>query len=128
MEEYDLIVGMIADDSMEMAMNDFQHYNITDVGLYNSLKEIDLGLQVVAKSKFACEQINILESKPLYGQELQKAVAIARHNRQRGSQVLEKNKLKFRNQGVYLDEIIQYEKSYFSTNEWRNEYDEMGRL
>ena len=123
MNEYDLIVGLIADDSMEKAMSDFMNHNMTDVGLYNSLKEINLGLQVVAKTEFACKQIKILEEKALFGQELKNAASISRYYKQQGSIALDRCKRQYRKQGVYLDELIECERKYGQTNEWRNSYE-----
>ncbi len=119
MKDYDLIVGLIADDSMEIAMKNFMQNNITDKGLYESLKAVDIGIQVVAKTKFACKQIEILEENRLFGNELLKADELAHYTRRKGKGAFEKCKMQYKNKGMTLEEIIEHEKEYSKTKYWR---------
>ena len=103
----DIIVGPIADDSINEVMKRFMDSQITDKAFIESIKAIDYGIQYVAKTEFACSQIKILTEQELDGDELERATQIAFERRREGSLAAQKMQLEYRNVGSYLDEIIE---------------------
>ena len=63
LKKYDVIIGAIADDRMNEAMQRFSDYGLTDQGLIACLQSVDYGYQVVAKTEYACSKIEILDEK-----------------------------------------------------------------
>ena len=59
--QYDVLVGLIADDRSQRALEDFLDGNITDVCLIESLKYFELGKQYVFKTQRACDSIKIID-------------------------------------------------------------------
>lgn len=65
----DVIVGLIADDSMHGALSDFHRNILTDEGLRACLEHVNYGMQYVAKTPFACSQIEILSEQSIADNE-----------------------------------------------------------
>ncbi len=115
--EKDLIVGPIADDAMNEAMNRFVNNLITDKAFLESIKALDYGIQYVAKTEEACNCIRILEERELYGKELDDAIARTAENRKMGRSMAEKMQVQYLRQGNYFVEIlreIQQTQQHFS--------------
>ena len=104
--DYDVIIGPIADDRMNDAMRSFENYSMTDKGLYHCLKSVNYGVQVVAKTVSACNLIDIISEKPLRGRELQQAQEYAYVKRNESRDVIQEAQRFYRNDGLYLDEIV----------------------
>ena len=102
----DVIIGPIADDAMNEAMNRFMEGDITDKAFLESIRGLDYGIQYVAKTAEACRYIQILEEKRLFGQELVRAVDLSAQRRREGSSVADAMRKKYRREGKYLDELL----------------------
>lgn len=71
--DYDLIIGLIADDSMMSVMQEFFDLNVSDKVLIDSLKYVSLGKQYVCKTQKACDSVKIINSRQLTSSEISKA-------------------------------------------------------
>lgn len=69
-QSYDIIIGKIADDKMNVALEYFEKFGLTDKGLIACLQSVNYGVQYVAKSDFACSKIEILSKQWIRGKEL----------------------------------------------------------
>ena len=107
---YDLVIGSIADDKMREAMSAFIDNALTDEGLFHCLTFVNYGLQIVAKTEFACSKIEILEEKMLKGQELQNAIDYSSRKLAECRQVVNNAKRKFNDKGRTFYSIINDEK------------------
>ncbi len=102
----DLIIGPIADDAMNEAMDRFIHGLITDKAFVESIRGLDFGTQYVIKTEAACSHIEILQERKLAGQERQRAILISEERRRQGRSVADKMQELYRREGNYLDEIL----------------------
>lgn len=66
-ENYDVIIGIIADDKMTQALQRFFMGELCDAALIEAMQKVSLGKQYVAKTKEACDKthIKILQESPL---------------------------------------------------------------
>ncbi len=110
LKDYDVIIGPIADDRMNEAMQRFSDYGLTDKGLIACLASVDYGNQYVARTAFACGKIDILESKILKGKELADVRQYAEQKRSESRNVVNAMARKYQREGLYLNEIIDREK------------------
>lgn len=108
-KNYDIIIGAIADDKMNEALSRFSNYTLTDKGLAACMKFVDFGNQYVAKTEFACSKIEILDEKGLYGAEAKAINDYAYNQRNICNNIVKEMVIKYRNNGLYLDEIISNE-------------------
>lgn len=105
--EYDVIVGVIADDSMTNVLSDFYLGNITDRVLTECLKYVDLGKQYVLKTEYACSRLVLDEGKVLSDKE-RRLYRIEHTDRyMKMNSIVEDSKKKFRRQGNYFDELLE---------------------
>lgn len=103
----DLIIGPIADDAMNDVMTRFIHGDITDKAFLECIRGLDYGIQYVAKTKLACNCIEIISEKELFGKELDDAVRLSGLRRQEGRSMADTMQLKYRREGNYFDEILE---------------------
>ena len=108
-EQYDILIGPIADDRMNEAMNRFSEYALTDKGLLACLKSVNYGNQYVAKTEFACSKIEIIEKKILRGKELDDIRQYTQKKRNESRDIVVSMAQKYQRDGQYLNEIIQQE-------------------
>lgn len=109
-DNYDVIVGYIANDRMYQVLTDFFEKRITDTALIGCLSALKLGKQYVAISKKACKKITVLREHHLSKLELLclKDKSIERRNK--GISMAEEIVLKHRRDGLFFDEILRGEK------------------
>jgi hypothetical protein len=107
LENCDIVYGPIADDRMNEAMKAFSEYSLTDAGLLQCLSYVNYGVQFVAKTPFACSKIEILDEQPLYEQDIISATKYSEDKRKEGMNILKTIRIQYRNQGLYLDQIIE---------------------
>lgn len=109
-DNYDVIVGYIANDRMYQVLTDFFEKRITDTALIGCLSALKLGKQYVAISKKACKKITVLSEHHLSKLELLclKDKSIERRNK--GISMAEEIVLKHRRDGLFFDEILRGEK------------------
>lgn len=111
---YDIIIGAIADDRMNEAMQRFSDYGLTDQGLIACLQSVDYGYQVVAKSEYACSKITILEEKEIFGKEADELRKYTQEKRLESRDIVKKNAALYQRKGYYLNEIIEQEQKTYS--------------
>lgn len=107
LNNYDVIIGPIADDRMNEAMQRFSDYGLTDKGLIACLASVDYGNQYVAKTEFACSKIDILDKKILKGKELMDVKEYAERKRSKSRDIVKAMARKYQREGLYLNEIIE---------------------
>lgn len=116
LENYDVIIGKIADDRMNVAMQRFMDNLLTDKGLIACLQFVDYGKQYVAKTEFACSKIKII-NEPLElkkdGQEkeVKRIVEYSSMKRNEGRTIVDEMGSKYYGDGKRLIDIIAEEKS-----------------
>lgn len=65
LSELDIIIGEIADDRMEQALNEFKNMAITDTGFSLCLKSARMGIQYSLKTQKACDNIKLINKMTL---------------------------------------------------------------
>ena len=115
--KYDIVVGNIADDKMREAFSAFADNSLTDEGLFYCLDHVDYGMQVVAKTEYACSKISILEEKKLYGKELEDATQNAVLRRYECRNIVNEAKKKFNRVGMRLFDFIENEEKINNKND-----------
>ncbi len=110
-ENYDVIIGIIADDKMTQALQRFFTGELCDAALIEAMQKVSLGKQYVAKTKEACDKthIKILRERPLTNGEIKQAKAISQNRNQILDQLFGQLNTRYRRaQNVkYFDEIIE---------------------
>ena len=109
-KNYDVIIGSIADDRMTDAMSRFANYGLTDAGLIACLKTIKYGTQYVIKTQFACNKIEVLDEKPIYGMELDQLRDYTVQKRRECRNIVNDMAKKYQRTGLFLNEIIDQER------------------
>lgn len=108
---YDVIIGLIADDSMIPTLTQFFNGDISDKVMLECLKMVRLGKQYVLKTAKACsnDHIKIISSRTLTFKEKKMATAQASHRKDRMSSELSAIKARYRRDPSvkYFDEIIE---------------------
>lgn len=107
MDDYDVIIGKIADDKMQRAVREFVEQNITDKALVACLKEVDYGNQIVAKNEFACSLIEVLDEVQVKGQVRMSAIQFNESKRSINNRVIKEKQLLYRKSGLYIDEFVE---------------------
>lgn len=107
MSNKDIITGPIADDAMNDTMQKFLKGQITDKAFLESIRAIDYGIQYVAKTEFACSQIQIVSEQELSGSDLEFSINMASQRRQEGNRIADKIQNQYRREGKYFDEILE---------------------
>lgn len=118
-ENYDVITGLIADDSMTPTLNRFFAGDSTDKEMIACLKHVKLGRQYVLKTEKACDnRIKILEQRVLTKQEIKLEKAQNEQRINEMDSILNMYKRKFRRDETakYIDEIMK---------EWNDGTDEL---
>lgn len=110
MDKYDVIIGAIADDRMNEAVQRFTNFALTDKGLYACLKSVNYGYQYVAKSEFACSKIEVLQERTIMESEKDEIQLYSISKRQESRNVINEAAIKYQREGLYLNEIIDKEK------------------
>ena len=110
-ENYDVIIGIIADDKMTQALQRFFMGELCDAALIEAMQKVSLGKQYVAKTKEACDKthIKILRESPLTHEEIKQAKAISQNRNLILDQLFRQLNTRYRRaQNVkYFDEIIE---------------------
>lgn len=116
---YDIIIGTIADDSMSYVMDYFKDNLITNEVLERCLKTVDYGTQYVAKSEFACSKIEILDCQEITYDMVDEAKKYEAIKRTGNKTIVNELIAAHRGEGYYLQDIIKRElsnNSIFSKN------------
>lgn len=107
-DNYDVIIGPIADDNMRNAILDFSDGLLTDMALEKCLSSVDYGLQYVLKTDFACSKAKIVKEF-----DIRKDLSIpairkfSSQRRAEGDEIYREIRNSFRREGLYIDELFQ---------------------
>ena len=102
----DLIIGNIADDRMFFVLDNFFEGNISDVALVDSLSSLHLGIQYVAVTQKACDQIRILQEYNPLELELMAFKDVSELRRLEGITKANEICKKHRREGKFFDEYL----------------------
>lgn len=105
-EEYDLLIGYIANDRMFYVLDSFFEGDITDTVLLKALSALKLGRQYVAKTDRACSQIKIIKQEDLSTNQVKHYKQIGEKNRIEGARLAKSMMQKYRRDGKYIDELL----------------------
>ena len=106
-ESNDVIVGKIANDRMVVVLDWFFQGFISDIGLVESLRALNLGDQYCAVTKAACERVRIVDEKSLSANECE-TLRIKSENRRRVAvKMVDRIRLLHRRDGMSFQEIIE---------------------
>lgn len=105
--EYDMIIGYIANDRMFTVLDRFFRGDITDTALIHSLSALKLGKQYVAITKKACSQIDIVKEMSIAPEDRELLKIESERNRKSGIALANDICKKYRRDGRYFDEILQ---------------------
>lgn len=126
-EQYDVIVGPIADDRMNTAIRRFEEDALIDVALMHCLSYVQYGTQYALKTPEACSKVDILNSHVLDDNEIDQIACYAEDKREEGHDIVREMGKQFRTQGHVLSEIVShFEGGQHSANGFclGGEYDE----
>jgi DNA-binding XRE family transcriptional regulator len=106
LDDYDVVVGKIADDRMFYVLDRFFEEGITDKGLTESLSALQLGDQYAALTEKACGQIRVLERRGISELERLCIREVSEKNRKHGIETANGICRSHRREGRYFDEIL----------------------
>lgn len=106
---YDMIIGYIANDRMYTELSSFFNLTITDTALIHCLSALDLGMQYVAVTQKACDNIKILKEEALSELELLVLQDMSIKRKKAGTEIAKQIEVKYRREGKYFDEILRGE-------------------
>ena len=109
LSKYDVIIGPIADDRMNIAIKRFSDYTLTDKGLEYCLKKAEYGVQYVLKTEFACSKAEIISYHDLSEKEMDDAEVYGKNMRNKCKNIIDEASILYRNNGEYLDQLIKRE-------------------
>jgi hypothetical protein len=92
---------------MNEAINEFERGTLTDEGLLACLKAVDYGKQYVLKTDFACSKVQILTERNISYDESKEIEIYAVGKREDGKQIVDRMIRKYRNTGLYLDQLLE---------------------
>lgn len=107
-ESNDVVVGLIADDKISYVYDDFMDGNITDRCLIESLKYVKYGKQVVLRTQKAVNNLTKVGEYNLTKDMRTKSINWNKENKDNMDAVLENFKKKYRRDGNYIDEIMEW--------------------
>lgn len=107
-DNYDFIIGSIANDRMFYVLDHFFLGNITDEALVKSLAALELGKQYVAVTQEGCNQIRIEKEIPLSYLEKKCLQIVSEENREYGISAANEICKKYRREGLFFDEILEH--------------------
>lgn len=105
-ENYDVIIGSIANDRMFYVLDNFFLGNITDKALIMSLAALQLGQQYVAVTEKACRHAAIETEIELSYLERVFLRDMSEANRMKGVHLANEICRDYRREGLYFDEIL----------------------
>lgn len=105
-EQADILSGMIADDKMSQAIDDFSVGRLSDAGLFYALSSVSLGMQYVMATQKACNQLRCHEVQ-VGAEEFNRLRAFDKSYRASGRKAFEYASKAFRRKGRFIDEILE---------------------
>jgi len=108
-DENDVIVGKIANDRMAVVLDWFFKLFISDIGLLEALKALNLGDQYACKTERACKRVRILDQRTLESIECEQLEIKSRNQRDYAIKAVDRIRLSHRRDGESFYEIMQRE-------------------
>lgn len=102
----DVIIGVIADDTIAQVYSEFLQGNITDKCLVECLRYVKYGNQVVFKNMTACRKVKIVNTQNLSKEDKKVALEWGRGLKLNLNENLDKLKIMYRRNGLYIDEVL----------------------
>lgn len=107
-DNYDLLIGTIADDRLIYSLNEFFDNRINEKALMSCLDVFNYGLQYVAKTEKACKEIKIINVEELIDDVRNNNNAEVDHRLESIKDVVEQVRVRYRNaDSKYFDEILE---------------------
>jgi len=106
-ESNDVIAGKIANDRMVVVLDWFFQGFISDIGLVESLRALNLGDQYCAVTKTACERVRIVSEKPLSPNECEALRLKSENQRSVAVKMVDRIRLMHRRDGMSFQEIVE---------------------
>lgn len=106
LNKYDVIIGLIADDSMSNAIRRFENLGLTDEGLIACLQAVKYGRQFVARTELACDKIEIISERPVFEKEAKALRSFSEAKRIENADIVRKMIIQYRNKGQYFDQLL----------------------
>ena len=103
----DIIIGPIADDNMTMIMEQFVDETITDKTFMECIRCINWGSQYVAKTKRACEQIEIIKKEKITTEKRESYYKNEADRRRENNKKLKTTRKQYRREGKYLTAMLE---------------------
>jgi len=116
LRNYDVIIGPIADDRMNEAIQAFSSGLLSDVGLEHCLKHVGYGNQYVLKTDFACSKAEILEEKSIGYYEAEEVREYNAKMRKAGRNAIQEAVRATSGQGKYIYDIIREAQGHVVNN------------
>ena len=107
LSEYDVIIGLVADDRSAYAFERFLNTAMTDKCLIECIKYFDLGYQYVFKTKKACESIKIVNQEIIHGEEYNDVSHCKRIRIGKSQEIVTELEKKYRRDGLFMDELLE---------------------
>ena len=105
--DFDMIIGYIANDRMFVVLDRFFAGDITDTALITSLSALKLGKQFVAVTEKACRRIEIIKEKALSKSQRDALRVKANTIRLEGIRQADEICKRHRRDGRFFDEILE---------------------
>jgi hypothetical protein len=121
----DIIIGPIADDNMSAVMRQFADGEITDKVMLECIRCIDYGVQYVAKTDEACSHIDICLEENLDMTKYDYYQKYRNDRKRESEQKVKLIKRQYRNEGKYLDQILEEKTASPERKELDAELDDM---
>lgn len=102
----DIVIGPIADDNMNSIMKKFIKGESIDKAFLECIRCIDYGVQYVAKTETACQQIEILSAEKLDMSKYKEYQKFNTERRKESKQKVDTIRHLYRRDGQYLDQIL----------------------
>lgn len=126
LQQYDVIIGVIGDDRMNVAMTAFSNNGISDAGLQACLQYVDYGLQFVARTEFACSKIEVISERDINIEEINQIREYKNKQRIEDVEFVQNMAQKYRRDGLLLGEIIDNENQKEQLQLSETDYDDIG--
>lgn len=110
-KDKDFIIGPIADDSLNMVITEFENDAMTDKILLECMQCINYGMQYVAKTERACDQITITSKEKLNPNRYYDYQKYLNERRKESEQKIREIRQQYNNEGQYLYQILDSHKT-----------------
>ena len=107
LENYDVLVGHIADDKIAQSFNRFLDEDMTDLALAASLAEVRYGCQYVLKTQKAVDMLKITDVWQMDKEQRRLSLAWGQGQKKNLDERLDGIRRQYRRTGRFVDEILE---------------------